>query len=71
MSVCMGPQPAEDSDVMTQEEGVDTFTMLHESLHAYSNSGQLTWTLLHRLTSRSLAQEQSTMFLTYSCIIYV
>ncbi|XP_076453404.1 protein hobbit-like isoform X2 [Babylonia areolata] len=34
--------PAEDSDVMTQEEGVDTFTMLHESLHAYSNSSQYT-----------------------------
>ncbi|XP_070204899.1 protein hobbit-like isoform X2 [Littorina saxatilis] len=32
--------PAEDSDVMTQEEGVDTFTMLHESLYAYSNSSQ-------------------------------
>ncbi|KAL8564427.1 hypothetical protein ACOMHN_057449 [Nucella lapillus] len=34
--------PAEDSDVMTQEEGVDTLTMLHESLHAYSNSSQYT-----------------------------
>lgn len=32
--------PAEDCDVMTQEEGVDTFTMLHESLQAYSNSSQ-------------------------------
>lgn len=24
--------------MMTEEEGVDTFTLLHESLHAYSNS---------------------------------
>ncbi|XP_025090124.1 protein KIAA0100-like isoform X2 [Pomacea canaliculata] len=32
--------PTEDWDVMTEEEGVDTFTLLHESLHAYSNSVQ-------------------------------
>nr|KAG5698428.1 hypothetical protein BaRGS_006623 [Batillaria attramentaria] len=35
-------QPAEDTDVMTQEQGVDTFTLLHESVHAYSNSVQFT-----------------------------
>ena len=30
-------QPAEEADVMSQEEGVDTFTLLHESVYAYSN----------------------------------
>ncbi|XP_005096164.1 protein KIAA0100 isoform X2 [Aplysia californica] len=29
--------PAEDADVMSREEGVDTFTLLHESVYAYSN----------------------------------
>ncbi|XP_059177083.1 protein hobbit-like isoform X2 [Physella acuta] len=29
--------PIEDGDVMSVEEGVDTFTLLHESVYAYSN----------------------------------
>ncbi|GFO14522.1 protein kiaa0100-like [Plakobranchus ocellatus] len=31
------PLPVEDADVMSVEEGVDTFTLLHESVYAYSN----------------------------------
>ena len=39
---CFGVQPAEDCDVLMEEEGVDTFTMIHESLYAYSNSVSIT-----------------------------
>lgn len=31
------PLPTEDGDVLSAEEGVDTFTLLHESVYAYSN----------------------------------